>query len=150
MEYPIDILLKFADILPNQAKELTEVIGIKNCLALVENFGGVTFPIPQRKNLRGEQRYQMLADAIGDDAALKVVTHYGGTRLYIPNCKDALRRIRNYNIIKEFEERTSKGESGNSTIFNLVLRYKLADRIILNIINKTSADDWLKPAADNG
>jgi hypothetical protein len=145
VESELSALAESAHLLPAQAREIADLIGLSNALALVSRLGGTTFPVAFRRNAHGELRYSMLADVVGTTAADKLTHHYGGTRLYIPNCKDALRRCRNRSIVLEFDARRAEGESGMDIVCDLAVRYRLTDRILWDIVNKTTADDWDRP-----
>ncbi|MDR1946453.1 MAG: DNA transposition protein [Desulfovibrio sp.] len=146
INHDTETLREYEHLLPDQARELADIIGIDKTLALVTKLGGTTFPVAHRRNKIGELRYQLLADVVGDAAADKLTARYGGTKLYIPNCKDALRRVRNMVIVREFDARRAQGETGRDIVFDFAVRYRLADRVLWDIVNKTTADEWDAPA----
>lgn len=137
-----EIIRDHAHLLPEQGRELLPLIGLEATLALVNGLGGSTFPVPHGKNVNGEKRLALLKSVCGEDAAVKLSRRYGGTKLYIPNCKEALRHIRNIRMIKEYEERLNAGESANAIIADMAPRYRLADRNIWAIVNKTTVEQW--------
>lgn len=138
----VDTLREYAQLLPDTGRDLVELIGLDATLSLVEALGGSTFPVPHRKNPEGEKRHSLLEKLCGEVAALELCKRYGGTKLYVPNCKKALIRIRNIGMIHEFVERKAAGESANSIIADMAPRYKLADRNIWHIVNKTTVAEW--------
>lgn len=121
--------------LPAVARELAEVIGLRNAMRLVEAFGGTTFPVPKRETRLGELRFATLASVIGVEAADALVKRFGGTDLYIPRCVDALRGARDAAIIREYEEIT-KTASGNEAVQRLARQHQLSDRHIFNILKR--------------
>lgn len=144
-----DTLREYAHLLPETGRDLVDLIGLDATLSLVEAIGGTTFPVPHRKNPEGEKRHSLLEKFCGEEQALDLCKRYGGTRLYIPNCKKALIRIRNICMIHEFVDRKKAGESANSIIADMAPRYRLADRNIWHIVNKTTVDEWnLTPDPD--
>lgn len=121
--------------LPAVAQDLALVIGLRNTMRLVEAFGGTTFPVPKRETKLGELRFATLASVIGAEAAEALVRRYGGTDLYFPRCVDALRRLRDASIIREYEEIT-KTASGNEAVQRLARQHQLSDRHIFNILKR--------------
>jgi len=137
MRRDLSILADHLHLLPEQARQIAALIGIQPALKLVERLGGTTFPVAKRANKAGELRFSVLEDVVGLKAAEALTAHYGGTRLYIPNCKDALRRVRNTAMIREFDQRIGGGEVGRDVVFDLALRYGLADRVVWGILKGT-------------
>lgn len=140
---------EYAHLLPEGGQILVEQIGFAATWALVAALGGSTFPVPHGKNKEGQKRFEVLVAICGEEAARKLVREYGGTRLYFPNCKDTLRRVRNICMIREFEERRARGESANTIIASMAPRYRLADRNIWDIVNKTTVEEWEAPTTAN-
>ena len=137
-----DPLREYAHILPESGQDLVALIGLDAAISLVNACGGSTFPVPHGKNSDGAKRLAFLTSICGEASAKKLSLRYGGTRLYIPNCKDTLRRVRNICMIKEYTARLEAGETANSIIADLAPRYKLADRNIWDIVNKTTVEEW--------
>ncbi len=117
---------------------MSELIGLPKTLLLVKSLGGTTFLMPKRVTRLGEERYTILADIIGADAASALCRHYGGLAVYIPRCAHALRCIRDKEIILAFE--ASQGQSANAVIAQLAHTYAISDRRIWKIL-KGSVDD---------
>ena len=145
-----ETLRDYAHLLPEGGQELVGLIGLDATLSLVTALGGSTFPVPHGKNQNGEKRLILLKSICGEGSALQLSKRYGGTRLYIPNCKDALRRIRNICMISEYTERLDAGETANTIIADMAPRYRLADRNIWDIVNKTTVEEWSQPPASTG
>lgn len=139
----LEILASHASLLPLQARELVRLIGVNKTLALVASLGGTTFPMPHGRNKQGELRLAVLAEVVGDASADTLSRQYGGTRLYIPNCKDALRRVRNICMIEEYDARIKEGQTAHEVVFDFALRYRLADRVIWDIVNKSTVAEQL-------
>ena len=135
-------------LLPPQARELVQLIGLRRTLALVHSLGGTSFPVPHRRredNRQGELRYLLLSQAVGEEAAQLLTAQYGAMKLYIPNCKEALRRIRNILMIKEFDTRLQQGEKATDIIFDLAVRNRLTERVIWGIVNKMTVEELSRP-----
>ncbi len=113
------------DQLPVSLREMAESIGLMASLTLVEHYGGITLEIPKRIN---DKHY--LVKTLGKETALCFCQVYGGEPLYIPKAADALRQLRNREIIRGYD----KGES----VKELVRKYSLCDRQIWNILGSGS------------
>lgn len=137
-------MARAAHLLPENARQLVDMLTLATTLKLVDAYGGTHFPIPKTARQEG-QYFAALAEAVGVDAANKLVKRYGNTRLYVPKCAAALRALRDASIRADYD--MSCGELGhNATVNNvLVPKYKLCDRRIEEILSK--ADD-LQPAIE--
>lgn len=94
-------LNKYQDILPASAKEIVEVVGIKDAIELIKKYGGTTMIIT---NLESSYAYQDLSTVLAAEQVEKVIKHFSGTRLYIPKCDEAMIRIRNEQFWKAVEK----------------------------------------------
>lgn len=121
--------------LPVVAQELAEAVGLPKALRLVETLGGTTFPVPKRETKQGELRFAVLADVVGVEAAEVLVRRYGSTDLYIPKCAEALRRLRDAAICREYDA-LIKSVSGNEAVQRLARSHRLSDRQIFNILKR--------------
>jgi len=124
--------------LPVMARELAEVVGLRNAMLLVDALGGTTYPIPKRETKQGELRFGELARIVGQEAGEALVRRYGGTDLYIPRCADALRRARDAAICREYD-RLIQTMSGNAAVQRLARANSLCDRRIFDILKGTPA-----------
>ena len=140
-----ETLKEYPHLLPMQAREIILLVGLEKTLLLVEALGGVSFPVPHSLNKTGEARLSTLVEIVGNEAAETISRAYGGTKLYIPNCKDALRRVRNIAMVSEFDERRKAGETATVIVFDLTKRYRMADRRIWDIVNGTTPEQWDDP-----
>ncbi len=94
-------LLDYQEILPATAKELVEVIGIKDAIELIKRYGGNTMLITCVKH---SYAYQDLAEVLSAEKIEKIKNHYKHTRLYIPKCEEAMIMIRNREFWKAVEK----------------------------------------------
>lgn len=120
--------------LPESARNLVRLIGLAKTLRLVDHLGGTTFPVAKGLTRMGQARYELLAEVIGVDAADILTAEYGGEPLYIPNCKDALRRVRDRAIHSRFDALVKDGYSANGAVAELAREHKLSDRRIWEIL----------------
>jgi len=74
-----------------------------------------------------------VAEIIGIDNALAMVSAFGGSYLIIPKCDGLVKEIRDNEI-------RSLYDSGEITIRKLAWKFKLSDRQIQTILSKTSKD----------
>lgn len=123
-------------LLPQNARELVDLVGVVPALALVENFGGLTLRIPLGETARGRAMLEDMARHAGEDAAEAISRQYGGSSFYIPNCKLALVKARDALMIKERAERAAKGESERGIVMALARKYRLSDRYVWRLLKK--------------
>jgi Mor family transcriptional regulator len=103
--------------------ELQDVIGLKNTLALVEQWGGVPLYIPE--SIPDNHR---IAKLIGKDAADALARYCGRERINIPLARDYKRAQRN----AEIYNRHKAGESAN----DLAIQYGLGARQMWEVIGE--------------
>lgn len=135
----IDSVAILVDDLPDVARDLVQLIGLQHAVTLVEHLGGTTFPVAGGSGPFAQVRYAMLSELVGVTAADKLTEAYGGTRLYIPRCAEALRQARNRAICTEFDALIAVGNdcSGKDAVFFLARKYRLSDRAIWTILKAT-------------
>lgn len=130
--------MKFDDVqhlLPESARLLVSLIGLRNTVKLVETLGGTSFPVALRKNRQGEIRYEMLAEVVGVDAANILTRHFGNDMLYIPLCKTALRELFYREVRAEFD-RITQEFSALHAVATLASKYRMSDRQIWRVLKK--------------
>ncbi|MDD5249682.1 MAG: Mor transcription activator family protein [Rhodocyclaceae bacterium] len=116
------------DDLPRSAVDLIQLIGLAATLALIDAFPSIKFPVPKGEdnNPEGAARFALLVEAIGDAPARVLVRHYGGDDLYVPSCKQAVRRARDRQIVADY--------GVGASVFELALKYRLSYRQIETIL----------------
>lgn len=122
--------------LPPTIRELAGEIGLAATMALVENFGGLTLKIPLGETKPGRDALEDLSSRIGEKAASLIAARYGGTRLYVPNCKQALIRARDIAMLGERRKMESEGMSGREIVMALARRHNLSDRYVWRILRR--------------
>ncbi len=126
--------------LPDAARTILEIM--KNddiLLRIITRYGGCTLNIPVKWPPVGKTsiyRGHPLRRVLTPKQMLQIVSHYGGTALYIPNCNKFLLELRNEAIIKAFLLSTRKGLSSGKVVQRLARRYRLSDRRIWDILKK--------------
>lgn len=124
------------ELLPESIQTIAKLIGMARTIKLVEQLGGTTFPISKNQTRQGEIRFELLAEVIGVVAADVLTKHFGGEMVYIPSCADALRRLRNIDIITRFDLLSTE-LGANQAVQTLAREYHLSDRRIWKILKTT-------------
>ncbi len=125
--------------LPDMAQQLVGLIGLPGTIRLVDQLGGTTFPVSRNERSLGHVRYNLLAEVVGAQAADKITAEFGGTKLYIPQCRKALQQVRNRAICADFDRLVGPGSdsSGKDAVFLLARKYRLSDRLVWQILKST-------------
>ncbi|MDT4856084.1 Mor transcription activator family protein [compost metagenome] len=123
-------------LLPQQIRDIADVAGLPVALRLVEELGGTTWEFARGANRNGQIRVAALADLVGEEAAEVLTRHLGAERIYIPRCAVALRRIRDLEINRQFEQGVREGISANTLVAELARSYRLSDRRVWKILKQ--------------
>lgn len=127
------------ELLPPTIRELVEEVGLIPAMALVEHFGGITLNVPLGGTKVGQAVLDNLASRIGENAANLIAARYGGTRLYIPNCKQSLKRARDSRMLEDKKAMRESGASEKEIVRTLSRRYNLSDRYVWRILRMPGA-----------
>ena len=121
-------------LFPRTARALVELVGVAPTAALIGAWGGAVWPVPVRVgggNTAGRLRYAQLCEIAGDAAAERIVRHWGGTQLTVPNLKEVIWSYKKDRIRAEFDRLTTRdGYSGREATFELVLKYRVTARAV--------------------
>lgn len=71
-----------------------------------KGIGGCSFEFPKGQTSRGDKAVQVLHDAVGIEAAKKLIKHFGGDRIYIPKGTVINRHRRNRRIVEAYNSGT--------------------------------------------
>lgn len=123
-------------MLPEQVRDIAELIGLPDALRLVEQLGGTTWEFAKGRNRNGQIRVAALGDLLGEETAARLTSHLGGEKIYIPKCDAALRRLRDLEIHRQFEQAVREGVSANTVVAELARVYRLSDRRIWIILKQ--------------
>lgn len=104
-------------ILPGIIQDIAALIGLAGALDLVDHHKGTLMWIPVEF-----KPDHVLVKIVGPEAALKLINEYGGERLEIPKCENAIRAVRDGEI-----------KSSDKSQANLAREYNLTVRQIRNI-----------------
>lgn len=117
------------DHLPQQLKDLVDVIGLAAVQRLVQNYGGVRVVVPSTMHAD-----HPLARLLGLETARQLSHHYARERIDVPRAMGAVLAARNATI---FRENTVNGISAR----RLALAYNLTERRIWEILAEQRCDD---------
>ncbi len=127
--------------LPDTAQVLYGILENAEVLhQVLQQFGGQTLRIPARWPPHGqskESHKHPLRQVLTPEQMQKIVRHFGGTELYIPQCKRYLCYMRNSTIVSAFSKATQSGVSSGQAVQVLARRYQLSDRRIWGILKST-------------
>lgn len=113
--------------LPRTAEQLVEVIGLHATIKLVHAEGGNILNIPN--TVQGQSKiWVRLFHIVGAEAAATLVAFFGNTRIYVPMCRETLRKIRNLDIIRRYDA----GEAFD----DIRKRYQLSRGHLFRILKK--------------
>lgn len=124
---------------PRTAHELIHVAGLEATALLITAWRGQEFPVPQRtrNTTLGERRFAQLEEIVGGHAARRIVAHWGGQRLCIPNCKEALWEREQDFIRADYDHLTGPlGYSHGEAIFELGLKYDVSGRCVELVLKR--------------
>jgi len=117
------------DDLPRLAQEILALIGYEPMVRLVNKFGGVHIDMPRMAgNFAASAVLRAVADEIGDGAAHQLAHHFQGSRLHVPRCAKALRKVMERDIQAELD----KGVAAHV----LARRYQMTERSIWRIAKR--------------
>lgn len=131
-------LAQIRHLLPPAFEQLLLVAGEEAAFTLVRHYAGTHIPIGKNQIKQGKVLHAMLAEAVGEDIALKIEAAYATQRkIYIPKCENAVLELRNRLIRRQFDDWTRHGKmSAMLAVNNLVAAHKLSDRRIWGILKQ--------------
>ena len=93
-------------LLPRSIRDLVAQVGISPALALVNAFAGQVIQVPQKTSIGG-QLSSRLVRTMGKEAAEIFIKHHGGGFFNVPRCVQAMRAVRNAEIVEAYSRGTS-------------------------------------------
>jgi hypothetical protein len=119
---------------PATARELMRVAGTAATAQLIGAWRGQVFPVPMRVgggSPRGARRWAQLEEVVGHDAAARIVKHWAGQRLQVPNLKTVMWSRARDQIRADFDRLTGReGYSSPEAVFELGLKYNVSGKAI--------------------
>lgn len=128
---------QYREYMPEQARDICDVIGVSATIALVQRYGGQRLFIPNQS----APSYIKLVECIGEAAACLLSSYASGDRLTIPLCTRALRAKRNDELRAEFDRLTIHEKKSASEAVNRLTRFfeqPLHERHIWRILKSIS------------
>ena len=116
------------DNLPQSVQDIIALVGLDAALAFVRAFGGrggLKVPMTRTDGAVGAR----LVATMGPAAAERFMGCYGGERMSVPKCQQALRDARNAAIIADYDAGTS--------VVALFERHGLTERQLRNILKRS-------------
>lgn len=135
----------FLSTLPASLQEIWAALqDITQVEKLVRFFGGSTLRIPaQHMPAQGSA----LRRIMGKAALLKLMQHFGGTQLYVPQCRRFLTQHKHSTIRNDYARCLANGSSAFAAEQLLALKYNLSSRWVRSIVNhKTQNADIAAPS----
>ncbi|WP_137971885.1 Mor transcription activator family protein [Pseudomonas sp. F(2018)] len=127
-------------LLPQQIQDIVEAIGFPATQRLVEELGGTTWPVAKGVRRLGIIRHEALKEVVGEDAANIMAKRWANVPLYIAKCDAPLRRLRDMEINRQFEQAVREGVSANVVVNELARTFGLSDRWIWAILKQPSPE----------
>lgn len=114
------------ELLPDIVVDISNLIGYKTTLLLVQELGGNDFAMPTGD--MGSASEQRLINAVGVDAAKQLIQAYGGDRIYIPRCQAAFNQLRYQEFRIDIVKAVANGEMQKTAIQRLAPKYGFTER----------------------
>lgn len=129
-------------LFPKTAVDLIRIAGIEAAAALITAWPGQEWPVPVRvggATDKGARRYEQLVEIVGADSAGRIIRHYGGGMLVVPNLKVVLHQLHQEQIRQEYDGLIRGGYSSPEAVFSLGVKFNLNGRAIERIIRQPDA-----------
>lgn len=98
-------------ILPYVVQDIANLIGLSATLSLVDHYKGRSMWIPTEF-----KPDHVLCKIIGHENTVKLIDQYHGETLEIPKCDEAMRAVRNMQIIKSDKSQSQLAAEWNLTV----------------------------------
>lgn len=93
--------------LPEQAQQIHDLVGLESMVRLVNKWGGCHLDFPRyRESFSTSVVVHALADELGWADANKLAEMFQGSRLHVPKCQKALRKMTESQIKAEMDKGT--------------------------------------------
>ncbi len=127
--------------LPESAQILQEILrSNEKLLQLIGHFGGCTVRVPAQWPPHGQKpdyKGHPLRSVLSGSQMKRVVSHFGGTDLYVPRCTKHILRLRDQALTDSFCKETRKGKSTGHVVQKLARRYQISDRRVWGILKNS-------------
>lgn len=120
------------DNLPKSVRDIIELVGLHPAMALVREFPGNIIKVPTGSVEDGKMRMRLIG-LMGPEAADKFIATYGGERLAIPRCVEAMRDERDRQIIGDYD--------AGKPVSSLAFQFGLTERQIRTILKRVPGEN---------
>jgi hypothetical protein len=117
--------------LPQSVSDLVDLIGHEATMRLVAAFGGILIEVPSGKSL-GKVEGPLTAriiETLGGGLAARFMATYGGERLYIPRCAQAIRDERDRAIQADYDAGIS--------VPDIARKYMISERWVWVVLKRS-------------
>ncbi|HDR9035972.1 TPA: hypothetical protein QDB40_006735 [Burkholderia vietnamiensis] len=122
-------------VMPEQARHLCSVLGPESAIQLLNEFGGQIIHIPKKATNFTSPTLARIAVTFGESVIDMLAKEFGGEHLYLPMLTDAIRKMRDRTICRDFE-RMLRSRTANEAVATLARRHKISDRQVWRILKK--------------
>ena len=128
----------FRKHMPQQLEELWAAVQDSASLEkIVRLWAGVSLRIPV--NMPDDPRHP-LRRTLGKRLTARLIAHFGGTTLYVPQCRSFFTKLTHERIIREYSRQLALGSSACLAEQRLALKYGMCDRWIRRLVNRAESD----------
>lgn len=129
------------ELLPQSVQRIADLVGLPATLKLVKALGGTSWYFARGVGRNGQARVAALSEIVGDEAAERLATYlHERESVYIPKCDAALRRLRDAEIHRQFEQAVREGLTANVVVAELARTYRLSDRRVWKILKSPPSE----------
>ena len=122
------------ELLPDIVVDISNLIGYKTTLLLVQELGGIDFAMPTGD--MGSASELRLIKAVGTEAPKVLIQAYGGERIYIPRCQAAFNQLRYQEFRIDIGKAVASGEMQKSAIQRLAPQYGFTERWAYTVLSE--------------
>lgn len=122
-------------LMPETVQTMANLIGIEQAMVLVEALAGIDYLMP--KTLKSNTGNQLVS-LIGAEATQTLITHFGGSYVYIPFCAALRRALFNQAFFNAVMTKMEYGTSQYHAVRETAHQFGIAERTGYAILKKFS------------
>lgn len=129
--------------LPKSAQTLIALIGLPSTLRLVDEYGGNAVNL-----YNSETSLDRMGETVGRENAGKLLKFYGNTPFTVPLCMQALKSVRNAEILAEFDRLTMEEKlSARASVVRITRKFTphIHERTVWRILKTTLEPKKIDP-----
>lgn len=124
------------DRLPKTARRLVELIGFVDAMAFIREYSGLDMVLSQGLREDGRDRFEAVAELVGEEKARVLATEFKRGRLAVPVCYSAMKAVRDAMVVDEYDALVGQGLNDSQACHTLVRKYRTCERNIRRIIKQ--------------